>query len=41
MGNLSIEHLLETYARHGHGHIQQIQIAQVNSPKMSSKDAIK
>jgi hypothetical protein len=27
MGELSIDHLVETYARHGHGHIQQIQIA--------------
>jgi hypothetical protein len=27
MGELSIDHFVETYARHGHGHIQQIQIA--------------
>ncbi len=26
-GELSIDHFVETYARHGHGHIQQIQIA--------------
>lgn len=27
MGELSMDHFVETYARHGHGHIQQIQIA--------------
>jgi hypothetical protein len=27
MGELSVDHFVETYARHGHGHLQQIQIA--------------
>ena len=27
MGELSIDHFVETYARHGHGHLHQIEIA--------------